>query len=349
MRNRKSSGCSAGEPQRYIPMYETLLLIAQAVKSGVPLATAIRLTVGDKPERRNAALLRFAELLDKGIEPKVAAAQSGLSRQVVELLDTALTSGDFAGTFDELAKLEISRTLTIHRVAQALAYPVILFVFCAFVLGIMLFITVPQFEMFFNDFDTNLPGLTLLLFQLSHTVRSPLTLLGLGVFALTLYISTKLLFPRFWLCVPVFGHIGRCLYTARMLRQLANQISRNVPLPEALEACGKTMRNSAYRSDCRSAADAARKGMSFAEIAIRYYWLFPAWLSPMIAVNDAREALSKSLRRAAESVEQQQDVTILLLQAISLPLFIMVLFCSLFFLVIALFMPQVKLITDLSA
>jgi type IV pilus assembly protein PilC len=179
-------------------------------------------------------------------------------------------------------------------------------------------------------------------------VRSPLSLLGLGVFVITLYVAVKLLFPRFWLCVPVFGHIGRCLYTARMLRQMANQVARNVPLPEALEQCGKTMRNSAYRSDCRSAAAAARKGMSFAEIVLRYYWLFHAWLSPMIAVENVRESLSKSLRRAAETVEQQKDVSILLLQTMSLPLFIMIMFCAISFFVMAMFMPLVKLITDLS-
>ena len=329
-------------------MYDILLLIAQAVKSGVPLSTAIRLTVGDQPERSHAALLHFADLLDKGIEPKVAAAQSGLPRHVVELLDTALTSSDFAGTFDELAKLELSRTIAIQRIVQALAYPFILFVSSVFILGAILLITVPQFEEMFNDFYTDLPAMTELLVQLSRMARSPLSLLGLGVFVFTLYISAKLLFPRFWFCVPVFGHIGRSLYTARMLRQLANQVSRNVPLPEALEECGKTMRNSAYRSDCRSAATAARNGMSFAEIAIRYYWLFPAWLSPMIAVEDARGVLAKSLRRAAETVEQQQDASILLLQTMALPLYLMVLFCALSFLVTALFMPQVKLITDLS-
>jgi type II secretory pathway component PulF len=133
-----------------------------------------------------------------------------------------------------------------------------------------------------------------------------------------------------------------------MLRQLANYVSRNMPLSEALEACGKTMRNSAYRSDCHSAAAAARNGMSFAEIALRYYWLFPAWLSPMIAIDDMRETLAKSLRRAADTVEQQQDVSVLLLQAIALPLFLMVMFCTVGFLVIALFMPQVTLITQLS-
>jgi len=329
-------------------MYDILLLIAQAVKSGVPLSTAIRLTVGAQPERRHAALLRFADMLDKGIEPKVAATQSGMPRHVVEMLDTALTSGDFAGTFDELAKLEISRSIAIQRVLQALTYPFILFVGGVACLIEVLVFTVPQYEKIFDDFNTTLPAMTEFVVQLSHMARSPLSLLGLGVFALTLYMSTKLLFPRFWFCVPVFGHIGRSLYTARILRQLANDVSRNVPLPEALEQCGKTMRNAAYRNDCRSAAVAARNGMSFAEIVIRYYWLFPAWLSPMLALDDAREVLSKSLRRAAETVEHQQGGSILLLQTIALPLFLLLSLSMIFFFTTAMFMPLVRLITDLS-
>ena len=309
---------------------------------------AIRLSVGDQPERRNAALLRFANLLDNGIEPKVAAAQSGLPLRVVKLLDTALASGDFAGTFNELAKLEISRALTIQRVLQALTYPFLLFVSSIFSLIYILVVTTPRFEAIFIDFGSELPLITKWLIQLSHMVQSPLFLLGLGVFVFTLYISIKLLFPRFWLCVPVFGHIGRSLYIARMLRQLANCVSRNVPLPEALEECGKTMRNSAYRRDCRTAATAARSGMSFAEIAIRYYWLFPVWLSPMIAVDDMRESLAKSLRRAVKTVEQEQDISILTLQTICLPLFLIVMFTVVGFCVIAMFAPLIKLITDLS-
>ena len=329
-------------------MYDILLLIAQAVKSGVPLSTAIRLTVSNPPERRHTALVRFADLLDKGIEPNIAAARSGLPRQAVALLDTALASGDFAGTFDELAKLELRRSLTIQRVLQALTYPFLLFVSSIFSLAAVLLTTIPQFEDIYNDFQMDLPVMTQWLLQFSHIARSPLCLLGLVAFALTLYISTKLLFPRFWMCVPVFGHIGRSLYTARMLRQLANHVSRNVPLPEALEECGKTMRHSAYRSDCRSAADAARKGMSFAEIAIRYYWLFPVWLSPMLAVDDLRETLAKSLRRAAETVEQQQEVSILLLQAMALPLYLLVMGCAIGFMTTALFMPLAQLLSALS-
>ena len=330
-------------------MYETLLLISQAVKSGVPLSSAIRLTAGDPSQRGNEAFLRLATLLDQGIEPKVAAAQSGLPASVVDLLDTALASGDFAGTFDELAKLEVSRSLTIHRVVQALAYPLLLFASTVFLFGIIFVIVVPQFEHIFNDFDSRLPAMTAGMIQISHLVRSSLFYLISAAVIAALYVAVRFLFSRFWLYVPVLGNIGRCLYTARILRQMANHVLRNVPLPDALEQCGKTMRNSAYRKDCRSAADAARRGMPFWEIALRYYWLFPAWLAPMLTADHAQESLSKSLRRAAETVDQQRDTSILLLQSLSLPFFIILLAYMISFFVMAMFMPMICLITDLSA
>jgi type IV pilus assembly protein PilC len=334
-------------------MYDTLLLISQAVKSGVPLSSAIRLSVGEPGGRRlcrrSKAFLRFATLLDKGIEPKVAAAQSGLPSAMVSLLDAALTSGDFAGTFDELAKSEISRSLTIHRVLQALAYPTLLLVSTVFILYDLLVFTVPQFESIFYDFDTTLHPMTAGIIQLSRFARNPVFLLECVALIVVLHFAIRLLFPRFWLCMPVLGNIGRSLYTAQLLRQLAGQIVRNVPLPDALEQCGKTMRNPAYRKDCRSAAEASRRGMPFWEIALRYYWLFPAWLAPILTVEQARESLVKSLHHAAETVDQQKDASILFLQTLSLPIYIAVIFTATGFLVMAMFMPMISLITCLSS
>jgi type II secretory pathway component PulF len=330
-------------------MYETLLLISQAVKSGIPLSAAIRLTIGEQPQRRHAALLRLASLLDQGIEPKVAAAQSGLPSSAVDLLDAALTSDDFAGTFDELVKLEISRSLAIHRVLHALAYPVLLLGCTILVLYQILVFTVPQFETVYEDFGTALPVMTKGIIQLSHLARSPVFLLECAAILVVLCVAVRFLFPRFWLCVPVLGNIGRSLYMARMLRQLAGHILRKVPLPDALEQCGKTMRNSAYRKDCRFAAEASRRGMPFWEIALRRYWLFPAWLAPMLAVEQPCAPLSKSLLRAAETVEQQADTSLLLLQSFSLPVFIIIVFNLVAIYVAALFMPLVSLITCLSS
>ena len=330
-------------------MYETLLLVSQAVKSGVPLSAAIRLTACDQTERGHAALLRLAELLDKGLEPKVAAAQSGLPKPIIELLDAALASDDFAITFDELTKLEINRSLTIHKVLQNLAYLILLAVSSVLILLHIFIFIIPKYEAVFHDFEAELPALTLWIIQLSQWIRTPAMWLGFVAFFMTLWFSVKILFPRFWFCLPVFGHIGRCLYSARMLRRMASMVLRNVPLPEALEQCSKTMRNAAYRQDCKDAATSARNGMSFAEIVLHYYWLFPAWLAPMIAADNLRESLSKSLSHAADTVEQQKDSSILFLQMVGLPLLLVCLGNAIGAIAHSMFVPLLRLISDLSA
>jgi type IV pilus assembly protein PilC len=337
----------------------TIMLIAQAVKSRVPLADAIRLGIEDQLHSSGPleqSLLRFAERLEKGEDPKVAVTQSGLPPHVTGMFDMALSTTDFAATFDELAQLEAARSASIHRLVLAFSYPV--FLLCAMLLTMTLFLVfiVPQFMAMFDDFGVDLPFMTLLTVRLSNMLTTGTLVAGAVVFFAILFVAQRLFFPRFWYLVPLFGGVGRRLCMCRMLRQMACLVRQNVPLPDALEQCGKTMRNAAYRQDCRDAAAAARRGMSFAEITLRYDWLFPPWLAPrmMAAKSDDDSAtsattLAKSLRRAAETAEQQKDASLLFVQSMSMPLFVIVMFGGVGTLTIAMFMPMVRLITDLSS
>jgi len=330
----------------------TMMLIAQAVKSHVPLADAIRLGIEDRlhaPGPFEKSLLRFAERLEKGEDPKVAVTQVGLPQPVVGMFDMALKNTDFAATFDELAQLEASRAASIHRLVLAFSYPV--FLLCVMLLTFILFLAfiAPQFAGMFADFDVELPWLTLAIMRCSFMVRTGVLIFGLIVFFAVLYAAQRLVFPRFWYLVPLFGGVARRLVTCRMLRQMACLVRQNVPLPEALEQCGKTMRNAAYRRDCRDAAESARRGMSFAEITLRYDWLFPAWLAPMLNAARSDDDLAKSLRRAAETAEQQKDASLLFVQSMAMPLFVVLMFGGMGILVTAMFMPMVSLITNLSS
>ncbi|MCL2624753.1 MAG: type II secretion system F family protein, partial [Planctomycetaceae bacterium] len=330
----------------------TMMLIAQAVKSQLPLADAIRLGVEDrlqKPGSLEKALLRFAERLEKGEDPKLAVTQAGLPKQTVGMFEMALKNSDFAATFDELARLEAARVAAIHRLALAFAYPVFLCVTMLLALVLFLVFIVPGFAAIFDDFGVELPFVTEIVLRFSRLMTTGTLVVGLIVFFAVLFAAQRLLFPRFWYLIPLFGSVARRLCICRMLRQMACLVHQNVPLPEALEQCGKTMRNAAYRQDCRDAAESARKGMSFAEITLRYDWLFPVWLAPMINAVKSDGDLAKSLRRAAETADQQKEGTLLFVQSISMPLFVVVIFGGMAILVTAMFMPMVELITNLSS
>lgn len=328
--------------------YDTLFLIAQAVKSGLPLAEAIRLTIGNGAGLNDRKFLHLADLLDKGAVPIEAVRQSALPVALRNLFETALVSNDFSATFDELTEKEIGRILSFQKVVQALAYPCLLLFFTILAAWFLMVFTVPQFEAIYTDFGTELPDMTNALLETSHLFLSPLGNVMVVVMLAVLIFGIPVLFPRVWFCVPILGHVFRCISSSRFLRQLGSLVQRQVPLPDALEQCGGMMRNRAYRKDCRRAATDARKGMDLTEIVCRYYWLFPAWLAPMVEADGSPESLTKSFKRTAETVEQQRDYSISLIQILSLPFFIMVIFSVVMFLVVALFMPLVKLISDLS-
>ena len=330
----------------------TMMLIAQAVKSQLPLPDAIRLSIEDhlhKPDAFEKSLLRLAERLDKGEDPKVAVTQVGLPKPVVGMFDMALNNADFAATFEELAQQEAARSDSINRLVLAFSYPV--FLCCVLLIGLISFLTfiAPNFQAMFNDFDVDLPWVTFAVMQASRMLTTGTLLIGGIVFFAIVIVARRLLFPRFWYLCPLFGGVARKLCMCRMLRQLACLVRQNVPLPEALEQCGKTMRNAAYRRDCFDAANSARKGVSFTEIAFRYDWLFPPWLGPMLNAAKSDADLAQALRRAAETAEQQKDASLLFVQSLSMPVFVIAMFGGFGTLVIAMFMPLVSLITNLSS
>ena len=330
---------------------ETMMLIAQAVKSNLPLSDAIRLSIEDASARGSLekALLRLADRLEKGDDPKLAIKQVGLPRPIVAMFEMSLQNSDFAATFDELAQLEIGRTASINRLVQTFTYPV--FLACVILLSFLMFLlfVAPQFKAIFGDFGLDLPALTKFTLRISEMFRTGPLVWGLIAFLVTFCIVRRLVFPRFWYVIPIFGAIGRSLNMCRMLRQMAWLVHQNVPLPEALEQCGATMRNSAYRRDCRRAAESARRGMSLAEIAIRYDWLFPAWLAPVVNAAGSSEVLARALRRAADSADQQKEGALSFIQSLSMPLFVIIMVVGGGVVVIAMFLPMISLITDLSS
>ncbi len=138
-----------------INTYETMLLISQAVKSNLSLSEAIRLSVMDgvRGSACTAALRRFADELDKGLDIPAAARKAGLPRNMVQMLDAAQKSGDFPDYLAELTDAEKARTKTIRTLAQLSAYPLFLLLVMTLTLFLGVFIA-PQFEIIFRDFGT---------------------------------------------------------------------------------------------------------------------------------------------------------------------------------------------------
>ena len=332
---------------------ETVLLISQAAKSKLPMPEAIRLSLGDGigtcSKKVRSSLLILAELLEKGLTPKEAIPLTGLPEDVSKLLEMASESENFSETFSELTHLEVAQNTTTRSVISSLTYPLVLTAATILLLLALGVFVIPQFTSIFDDFGLNLPFMTQLFVQLSILMTQPSLYLGIFVALVLIGVMSRLIMPRFFFYIPVFGGIWRNMYSGWVLRFIATMILQNVPLPEALLRCSRKFRNQAYRNDCLEASMDAEQGMSFAEIALRYFWIFPPWIAPMLALAESPAVVAKVLRRASDAVDSHGSTGLFFLKTVFLPAFLILIMYVVALTAIAMYMPMISLITDLSS
>jgi type II secretory pathway component PulF len=334
-------------------MYETMLLISQAVQSNLPLSEAIRLLVNDdKKNRTNKALLCFASLLDEGLEPPIAVRKAKLPKRLTVLMETAFKSGNFPEYFTELTETERNRNQTFQMLFNLLAYPFLL-------LGIILVIFVPmifitfQLESVYRDFDISLPAMTETIITVCRMMIQPQTYVILVSGIIVFVFLQRLFFPAFWFYIPILGSIFRSLASQKLLRQLLFSMKRGLPMDRALElAAGSFSLNKAYRKNCLQAAVLAKEGTRFSLLISFFPLLFPRWLVPFVQTAEKKDTIPLALKRGIDILEKDQFGAGFLFRMVFIPItyFILLSFITFFIIifVIGMFLPIIKLTTALS-
>jgi type IV pilus assembly protein PilC len=135
------------------------------------------------------------------------------------------------------------------HIARSLAYPAILF--CV-ALGVLVFLgifIIPTFGEIFDDFDLNLPGLTLFLVNFSHfLLRRPLEFLAiLALVVLFLYgtitVIRRWLLPGRWFGFFLDGNSQQVSEMAGFVRHLAEALNAGLPLADALLVVGSNSKH----------------------------------------------------------------------------------------------------------
>jgi protein transport protein HofC len=330
-------------------MYETMLLISQAVQSNLPLSEAIRLLVNDdKKNRTNKALLRFASLLDEGLEPLIAVRKAKLPKRLTVSLETAFKSGNFSEYFTELAETERNRDKTFQMLTNLLAYPILLLGVALAIFGQLVCITF-KYAAVFYDFDMELPLMTEMMIAVSQILVQPPTYVILLGGIIVLIFLQRMFFPAFWFYVPILGDIFRSLASQKLLRQLLFSMKRGLPMDQALElAAGSFSLNKAYRKNCLQAVVLAKEGTRFSLLISFFPLLFPRWLVPFVQTAEKNDTIPLALKRGIDILEKDQFGASLLFRIAFIPIVYFVLFCLIILFVIGMFLPLIKLVTALS-
>lgn len=278
-----------------------------------------------------------------------------------KLYTKMIAAGEVGGVLDlilqRLAEFMEKAAKLKRRVIGALIYPaVVIFVAAVIVLGIMYFI-VPKFEEIFEDFDTDMPALTLFLIGFSKWLGGRqydgqlpgilwVLLSPIAIFMLFKLIrkSTFGKAATDWtlLKLPVVGGLAAKATIAKFTRTLGTLITAGVPILDAITITGETTGNYVYESALQKVHDSVRQGESFAE-PLRQAKVTDAIVVNMIDVGEETGDLDKMLLKIADNFDEEVDVAVSSLVSLLEPVMIVVLGGIVGFIVVSLFLPLVKL------
>jgi len=243
------------------------------------------------------------------------------------------------------------------RIKGAMIYPlVVLTAAFAIVVGLMKFI-MPKFQQVLTEMTegAELPKLTQVLMRISHWIADEGGLFVLIAAPFVIIFLVKLL-RKIRICrlvldtinlrLPILRKIISRTSIARWTRTLGTLIGAGVPILEAINITKETAGNEVYANMLGKVHYSIRQGDTFAN-PLKQSKTVDAIVTNMIDVGEETGDLDKMLLKIADTYDEEVDVLVGSLMSLMEPIMIIVLGIIVGTIVLAIFLPMIKIITSL--
>jgi type IV pilus assembly protein PilC len=216
---------------------------------------------------------------------------------------------------------------------------------------------IPKFIEIFKDFNVKMPAPTQLLITISNLSRTSVgmfcILFGPMIlkFSWAKFVRTKFgkrLWDKWKKKLPVFGKLGKNIAVARFCRTLATLLTSGVPILQAMETVANAIDDEVFTDVIMNARTRIREGDPIGE-PLEKSKMFPPMVIQMINIGEETGALDQMLGKVADFYEQEVESQLESLAAALEPLMIVMLGGIVGFIVIAMFMPLIAIINQLSS
>ncbi|MDD3468589.1 MAG: type II secretion system F family protein [Thermoguttaceae bacterium] len=341
-----------------------------------------------KPGALKNALIDICDDIEGGstLSEAMAKQPKNFSRLFVNMIKAGEAGGALEVILQRLADFQESSESLKRKVKGALIYPVSVVTFATGILVFIMWKIVPEFEKIFSNFGLKLPAMTLLLTKGSFFVLNYWFLIPGIPFSIWLFIKLVRKFAPgrygwdlFLLKMPIFGQLVEKNICARTMRTLGTLVASGVPILEAMNITKETSNNAVFELMYQKVLEAIREGepiagplkqhsyTSFHPVALFFWFAFIGgpigallymtrmrarivddMVVNMIDVGEETGELDKMLYKVADTYDEEVAVLTEGLTKLMEPLMIIVLGGMVGFIVIALFLPLVDLIQNLS-
>lgn len=333
--------------------------LATLVNAGLPLMRCIEVL---KKQKMAPAMMDCLNGISEGIAGGATFSESLTAYPKVfdNLYVNMVKAGEAGGVLEvvlnRLAEFAEKAQKIKNKVKGAMIYPSVVLVAAVGITAFLLVAVIPKFQQVFNDIlgGQSLPAITEFVMGASEFVQHNGLQIAAGVAAFVvlykMFGKTKFgayQLDRLRLGFPVTGTLVKRTAIAQFSRTLGTLLSSGVPILQALVIVRDTTANGVVRRAIQSVHDAVKEGESMTD-PLAASGVFPPMVVSMVQVGEETGQLPDMLTRIANTYDDEVDNAVAGLTAAIEPALIIFLAVVVGTIVIAMFLPMIKIISSVS-
>ena len=333
--------------------------LATLVNAGLPLMRGIEVL---KRQMRDPQMLDALNGISENIaaggtfSESLSAYPKIFDRLYINMVKAGEAGGVLEVVLGRLAEFAEKSEKIKNKVKGAMIYPIVVLVAAVGITAFLLVAVIPKFQQVFNDMlgGAALPAVTQYVIEASEFVQHN----GLQIFAavVALVIIKKIIgktekgayfFDALTLKMPVTGTLAQRSAVSRFTRTLGTLLSSGVPILQSLTIVRDTTGNRVLMKAIQNVHDSVKEGESMTQ-PLSQCKVFPPMVTSMVEVGEETGALAEMLTRIANTYDDEVDNAVAGMTAAIEPALIIVLAVVVGTIVIAMFLPMVKIIGSVS-
>ena len=332
--------------------------LANLIQSGMPLTVALNSMTHLESKGISADVSR--ELKQEVTEGKsMSDAMAKQPRVFSDLYVNMVRAGEQSGSLVEVLRRMASHFQQFAEVqakfTSALIYPAMVCCVGIGIIAFFMFFMMPRFTLIFEGFDIQLPLPTRMLVAFSQFLIHYWWLL------VALVIVAIILFKRFqssaeggrrldaWkMKAPVFGKVIKLNLFGQFARTLGTLLQNGVPVLTALKITEQVISNHIVKEAIAKTRDAVTDGKTLAQ-PLEQSKVFPQLMVDLVRIGEETGDVPGALNNIAGTYEGELQIALRVMTTLIEPVLIIVMAVIVGFLLLSIFLPLFRLISQIHA
>ena len=354
-KDRKKAFTIGGVKPKQLTMFTRQLSTLQ--DAGLPVLRSLRiLEQQNRPGALKNALMDVIEDIESGntLSEAMGKQPKAFDNLYVNMVKAGEAGGALETILQRLAEFKEKSQSLKRKIIGAMIYPAAVITVAVGIVSFIMIFIIPKFKEIFEGFGLDLPVMTQMLINASDLTSKYWYMIFILPVAFWIFIKIVKKnqtgsFVVDWvsLRIPLIGKILHMGIIARITRTLGTLIASGVPILEGLLISRDTAGNAVFVRAFDNIYAAIREGETIA-VPLKEARIVDDLVVNMVDVGEETGALDDMLYKVADVYDEEVEVRVESLVSLLEPIMVVVLGLIVGFIVIALFLPLVQLLNDLS-